>query len=192
MRTAIRSLAVLCVVLVTSSTALWAQRPQTREGFWIGFGFGYGSFDVSCDDCPDIDREGSATGFIKLGGTLSPKLLLGGEVTAWVKSESGYDMVAGNVSAVLYFYPVVTSGLFLKGGLGYSNYRESNEFDGSFNGFGVVAGIGYDIRVGGNISITPNLDFAFGGGGDLDVDGLGELTGWTQNLFQLALGVTFH
>ncbi len=90
------------------STFARAQHPQTREGFWIGFGFGYGSADLkspTLDSLGATGREAGATGFVKLGGTLSKSVLLGGEVNAWVKSEGGVTFTVGNVSAAAYFFP---------------------------------------------------------------------------------------
>jgi len=78
-------------------TTAWAQHPQTREGFWIGFGFGYGTAGLTCDACGSTTREGSASGYVKLGGTLNKSVLLGGEVDAWTKGESGVTVTLGNV-----------------------------------------------------------------------------------------------
>ena len=41
----------LLAVLTTSASVARAQYPQRREGFWIGFGLGYGSANVTCDGC---------------------------------------------------------------------------------------------------------------------------------------------
>lgn len=60
MRHISRGLALATVLLLLGTTALSAQRPQTRKGFWIGFGFGYGSYGISCDGCPS-DSESSYT-----------------------------------------------------------------------------------------------------------------------------------
>src|SRR2546430_12823062 len=93
-----------------AATTAWAQHPQAREGFWIGFGFGYGSAKPSCDGCGTLDSRGGFTGFLKLGGTLSKQVLLGGEVNAWTKADSGVTDQLGNVSAAVYYYPAVSSG----------------------------------------------------------------------------------
>ena len=65
-----------------------AQRPQVRRGFWIGLGAGSGTAGVSCDTCSARGRETALGYYIKLGGTLSPRLLLGGEIDGWLKTES--------------------------------------------------------------------------------------------------------
>jgi len=105
MRYISRGIVMAIVLLLLSTSAASAQKPHTRKGFWIGFGFGWGSYTFSCDGCGDIDREGSYTGHIKLGGTINPHLLLGGETVAWSKSEGGATITAGNVSFNAYYYP---------------------------------------------------------------------------------------
>ena len=142
---------------------------------------------------------GGVTGFVRLGGTLSPHLLLGGEIDglthhypATVTLPSA-DEVVSSVTAAVYYYPKPASGFFLKGGLGFSNYDFSSG-GGSVTGLGggFVAGLGYDIRVGRNISITPTGDFWFGSVGDLKSSGSLVGTGWKQAIASFGLGVTFH
>jgi len=173
-------LAGLCLVVAPVAAA--QSHPQTRQGFWIGFGFGYGSLSFSCDSgCSG--SQGAVSGYLKMGGTLSPKLLIGGETNAWVKSESGTTFTASNASAAVYFYPSPASGLFLRGGLGYASLSASQGgSSASQSGFGAVFGLGYDVRVGTNTSITPVANFNWGSIG----------SGVKQNVFQLAVGVTFH
>src|SRR3990172_8975580 len=91
-----------------------AQRPQDRSGFWFGFGLGYGN--IGCNDCDN--RSGSGSGYLKLGGTVSKKVLIGFEANGWAKSEDDATVSLVNGSAVVYFYPSATGGFHLKGGLG--------------------------------------------------------------------------
>ena len=79
----IRSLMVLGLLTFTGVATLEAQAPA-RSGFFIGFGFGYGSLGI--EDAPE--RESSMAGYLKLGGALNDRLLLGAEseacaVTGW-------------------------------------------------------------------------------------------------------------
>src|SRR2546425_4480101 len=104
MRAVTRFLASLGALLIMTIPALSAQHPQTREGFWIGFGFGYGSRHESCDGCGSA-TDGGVSSFLKLGGTLSKSVLLGGSVNAWTKSQSGLTERLGNVTASLFYYP---------------------------------------------------------------------------------------
>jgi outer membrane protein with beta-barrel domain len=181
-------------MLLGLSTTLVAQHPQVRKGFWIGFGPTYGSSGVSCDGCGSTNREDSFGFFLKLGGTLSKNVLLGGEVNSWYKEESSQSVTLGSVAAVVYVYPKATSGLFLKGGVGVSEMFASGgglpDFDGT--GWGLTAGLGYDIRVGKNISITPVANYWFGQPGNIKANGSTVITGWKQNVFEAGLGITFH
>ena len=153
--------------------------PHTREGFWIGFGLGAGS--LGCEDCGD--RETAFSGNFKLGGTINPHFLLGAETNGWYKSESGVTLTYGNLSAVAYYYPSVTSGFYLKGGLGVANLKADVDAFGSDSetGSGAVLGLGYDARVGRNFSLTPYVNVMGGSFND------GNL-----NVVQFGLGFTWH
>jgi hypothetical protein len=162
--------ALLAILFATTASA---QQAQTRQGFWIGGGLGYGS--LGCNGC---DRLGGVSGYLKLGGTLRQNILVGIETNGWTKSEFGQTLTMGNMSGAAYFYPMPSNGLFIKGGLGYSI------LDDGFNnesGFGLLAGLGYDVRVGRNLSITPVANWF-----------RGSFSGASANVLQIGLGVTSH
>jgi hypothetical protein len=183
--------AILALVPARSGVA---QTAQERHGFWIGFGFGFGSAEVTCDQCGAASRDDGGAMFLKMGGTLSRKLLLGGELNGWGRADNGGGVVVGNTSAAVYFYPGTNSGLFFKGGLGFSSYlsldSEGGTADGS--GWGGVAGVGYDIRIGRSVSLTPVANFHFGEIGDVTSNGTTVMTGVNQNVFDIGLGITWH
>src|ERR1051325_11624707 len=142
MSTATR-VAVLLAGLWGAASAARAQYPQRRDGFWIGFGLGYGSSQVTCDSCRRVSRQGGGTGFLKLGGAPSRNLLIGAALNGWAHSAGGVtgflklgvapsrDLLIGaalngwahsdvsatesmaNVTASLYLYPRRRSGFFV-------------------------------------------------------------------------------
>jgi len=59
-------------------------------------------------------------------------------------------------------------------------------------GWGLLAGIGYDLRVGTNVSLTPVANFYFGGPGNLTSGNTTVVSGTSQNVIDIGLGVTFH
>lgn len=175
---------LIAIVCLASSKA-WAQRPQSRQGFWIGLGLGYGEAYATCTGCGTAN-EGGLTGFLKLGGTVGARMLVGGAVNAW-KSRNGPTEILGNITGSVFYYPTTASGFFITGGVGLSYYNLSGYGATNSRGWGLRAGAGYDIRVGAMTSLTPVVDLTYGGG--LSPGGT---TGWKQTVISFGVGVTFH
>jgi hypothetical protein len=172
-------LAAIVALSVTVASSASAQISQTREGFWFNAGLGYGS--LGCENCDG--REGALSGGLAVGGALSQKVLLGVGMNGWTKSESGATLTVGTVTALLHYYPSATGGFFLTGGLGLGSIRA--EFDGvgsaTETGVGALVGLGYDIRVGQNVSLTPYWNGFAATTSNADA-----------NVGQIGLGVTVH
>ena len=92
MRRLVTTACVLTAALLVVPQGAEAQvDTAARDGFFIGFGLGGGSF--GCSDCGS--RESGFAGHLKLGGTVSPQLLLGAESSAWTKEEGGARLTHG-------------------------------------------------------------------------------------------------
>jgi hypothetical protein len=92
-------------------------------------------------------------------------------------------LTVGTVLALVRFYPSARGGFFLEGGLGLGTIHVSLDGFGSDSeaGGGALVGLGYDIRVGDNVSLTPAwLGFA------------ARTSNSDANVGQLSLGVTLH
>ena len=178
--------------LAAFAAPLSAQHAQTRQGFWIGFGVGAGSADISCDGC-DVDRETSWSGHFRLGGTLRPNLLLGAESDGWTRDDDGVQTTIGFLSGVAYFYPTATNGLWLKGGLGIATFEATDDIDEiTTTGIGLSAGVGYDFRMTPNFSLTPYLSLLQQVSGEAEVNGLDTGESAKVNVIQLGLGFTWQ
>jgi hypothetical protein len=165
---------LLAIALLVVSSPLNAQRPQTRDGFWFNIGLGYGS--LGCDICDG--REGGLSGGLSLGGTLSQKVLLGVGTAGWAKEFFGETLTVGTLDARIRFYPSATGGFFLTGGLGIGTIRYAGNNE---TGLGLLLGLGFDIRIGNNVSLTPFWNgYAVRSSND---DG---------NVGQIGLGITVH
>src|SRR5256714_10545055 len=107
-----RIVALLAAFSYTASAAR-AQYPQRRDGFWIGFGLGYGSANIKCDQCVDSSGVGGVTGFVKLGGTPSRNVLIGGADHKWAgfrgTGDNGEKAEFARSGVLL---PQATSGVF--------------------------------------------------------------------------------
>lgn len=145
--------AVVAALAVSVGSAN-AQNAHVRDGFWISGGLGYGS--LGCELCGS-QRESSISGDLSLGGTISPRFLLGVGSAAWTKSDQGTTLTVGTLDARVRFYPSTTGGFFITGGVGFGSVR--GDFGGGFSatetGVGTILGLGWDIRVAKNTSITP-------------------------------------
>ncbi|MBK6306528.1 MAG: hypothetical protein IPF47_12780 [Gemmatimonadetes bacterium] len=89
----------------------------------------------------------------------------------------------GSLAALVRFYPSATGGFYLTGGLGVATLDLGVSGYGSASDTGVSAllGVGYDIRVGRNVSLTP---FWNGIGGSFD--------GYGANFGQIGVSLTVH
>jgi hypothetical protein len=148
----VKCFAVVAALAVSAASAQ-AQHKQVRDGFWFSGGLGYGS--LGCDGCGS--REGGLSGDISVGGTISPRFLLGVGAAGWSKSEQGATLTVSTLDARVRFYPSRTGGFFVTGGLGLGTVRGSVSGFGSATetGVGTILGLGWDIRVARNTSITP-------------------------------------
>jgi hypothetical protein len=173
------ALAALVALLAFGASGVDAQHAQARSGFWFSAGLGVGS--LGCDGCDD--RVNALSGNLSLGGTISPRFLLGGGTTGWSKSEDGATLTVGTVDARVRFYPSVSGGFFLTGGLGIGTVRASISGFGSETetGVGALFGLGYDFRVGQNLSITPYWNGFAVSSSNADA-----------NVGQIGVGITAH
>lgn len=174
--------------------------PPRRDSWYIGFGIAGGSGQVT-------NAAGTATfkqflggtpatvGFnFKVGGTLTPRLLLGFDLTGVNSATNEADYKASirivNYDAMLTWFPV-GRGPFLRGGFGLSRFSYDLTLGGStaaseFTGTNLAAGLGYAFWLGSSFNLTVNLDVSGQSWGDHD----GGTTGPRSSSFW-ALGLGF-
>jgi len=184
------AVSVLLAALALTATAMTAQQP-VREGFWGSVGAGYGTAGLSCGNCGDVAREGSFAGFLVMGLTLNPSLLIGLEVDGWVKTINGDPLRLGGLNGTVQWYPSRGMGLFVKGGIGMAYARGDLRFPTSVflddAGLGYLFGIGYDVPIAGGLSVTPLASFYGGNIGDVQ-----NAEGVSFNIFQFLVALTLH
>jgi len=171
-----------------------AQYAQNHQGIYATFGFGYGSAKVMCDQCEDSGRTGDLTGFLGVGGALSQSILLGVEAVGWSKvTDNNDNRSMGAANAVVTWYPSRREGFFVKGGVGLGwIYGDQELSDGriesiSKSGIGYSAGLGYDMRIQRNTSVTAVVNFYGGSVGDVS-----SFRNVSFNVLQFMAAVTFH
>lgn len=134
-----------------------------RRGFWIGLGVGAGSEQVAFAPRTG-DYSNSLTApvvALKLGGTPSRHLRLGGEVQTWFTEEQGITQSLTSVLGMAQLYPAARGGLYLKGGLGIAhNGFDDGYYGGSYGdlGFAALVGAGWELRLARGIYLDPTLE----------------------------------
>ena len=162
--------------VVTPITA--ARSSLGRDGFWFSAGLGYGSW--GCDNCSDRVTGGS--GGLSAGVTMNDRVLVGGGTTGFYRRVDGATLTAGTYDFRIRFYPARTSGFFVNGGFGLGQITVHDAFHSDTEwGVGAMVGVGWDVRVGKNVSLSP-----FWNGSGLSTKSL------NANFGQFGLGVTIH
>ena len=176
-------------------------RPNTRHGFWIGAGVGDGSARIDCTDFCGSGRTSGGSGYIRLGGTLSPHFLLGAETNGWVSSNGFGTDAIWVASVVVLWYPSRTGASYLKLGLGGMSYGSGNGgvadiSTASADAACATLGIGYEVRVRSRVSLVPWINVLASSRVGLDYYSV-----WFEppsppdvriNVVQFGLGVTWH
>ena len=188
-----RSFIALTLALALPVTALTAQRSRapapTEGGLWFAAGLGGGWARVNCNICSD-EVDGGAGGFLRLGGTVNPRLLIGAEVTAWTHPETSVDQSAWALSAAAYWYPS-RKPLYIKAGLGYTVHHARDGVDVvTSSGVGPQFGAGYEFTLSRNWVLSPFLNTSFGlVMDDVKFNGGSVTSDVNVSLLQLGLGV---
>ena len=163
------SLAATAALIISPALA-YAQDPppglievpeSSRRGFWVGLGLGAGgeSFDLSPRDGYS-DLLYRPTVSLRLGGTVSQHLRLGGEVLSWINDVGPAVESLSSALFIAQLYPFASSGFYVKGGLGIG--RNAVDFDDGFDegdtGFAGLIGAGYELGLGRRFYLNPTID----------------------------------
>ncbi len=182
----------LCTLLSVSIAEGQVQEVSKHRGFWLGVGVG-GGWNLSSNI--NGDTRGGGGIFVRMGGTPSERWLIGGEILGFGTSEGGVDFGRGNVTATVMHYLDVDRGVFLKAGVGGAGFttmtsstvgNTTTTVTTNDSGFGLTAGVGWDVRLGRNFYLTPGVDFMYQ---RVSVDGAG---GLNNTVVLLTVGAVWH
>ena len=141
-------------------------------GFGLTRGMGYGS--AGCDGCLYSRATDLAVGYHSAAQSARECSSAWAQRLVWIWNWEAM----GTLDARLRFYPSLTSGFFITGGLGLGHVSDGYD---TVWGPGAVVGLGWDVRVGRNVSLTP-----FWNGFAMSSEFV------DRNVGQLGLGVTIH
>jgi len=189
-------------MVVALSALAWAgclaaqspRLPNTRNGFWMGFGVGGGSAGTTCSTCTGGHQTG-ISGYFRMGGAPSRSLLVGGEATFFARSTGGVDQRVTFASMIVMWYPERAGALYLKLGVGALGYRSD---DGTnvltATAPSLALGLGYEVRVAPNLSVVPFMNALGSSAVRIAVNGspANPAEDVKVNLVQAGVGLTWH
>jgi hypothetical protein len=122
-----------------------------RQGMWLNVGLGTGVGN----------GIGGLSANVALGWALSPRFLVAVGSSDWRDGLGERNSVTlGTLDLRMQFYPEENGGFFLTGGLGLGYFWLSDSGTGPDIGRAILLGLGYDARIGENMSITTFVNRA--------------------------------
>jgi hypothetical protein len=198
MRRQRRTAALLVIAWIGLASTASAQE---RKGFWFDIDGGAGSMRLSSDNGSG-PREWNGVGALAAGWAVNPRLLAGFEMRIMTLDVTGFvvgTMDVYNVMGRVAYYPYASRGFFVKGAAGGTFIdlnvdQQGTTFTANIaKGPGLGAGVGYDVYLGRGFSLTPAVTYWYGRTGSLNI--LGETFfdgGWTHDVIDMTIGVSFH
>jgi hypothetical protein len=182
---------VLLIVAFLSPAALRAQSRDAPAGIWMSAGIGGGWARVACSIC-NPRRQLGPSGYVRIGTSIGPGLLIGAEANAWTRQRTDGDENARDwthaIGAVAYLYPRADGPLYVKGGLGYIGYHADP--DASTRNLGLQLGAGYEFRLGSSLRINNYLNLIASSFGSLRNDESQVVDDVSITLLQIGVGLT--
>ncbi len=179
-----RSRLLLAVAALAVMPVVCRAQEPGRRGLWVETGLGTGVARVGCSACTDVSVVYGRTGWIRIGTSLSQRVLVGAELFGFddrfpdEPAETADPMEARNASimgSVLWFPS--GSGFFLTGGLGLARGTFTvTPPDGPpvmtrRTGSGLAFGMGLDLPVFRYFAITLDLGARLAAIGDIALPG---------------------
>lgn len=172
--------ATACAAMVAAGSVDAQQ--GLRSGFWLEGAVGTGTVRNSCGGCESVTSAYGGTDYLRLGRSVTPRVLLGVEVF----SLSASDLFLGpatapveaenrSIAPIVIWY-VGGSGFFLKGGAGLAQgtFRvptATGAVTTERTGSALTFGIGFDVPLHRWLALTANLGTNVMAVGDVPVDG---------------------
>lgn len=158
---------------------LSAQESRPRPGLWTEISGGVGFIRMGCGGCNEPVTANGGQGFLRIGGTVSPKALLGLELAGFGDDTFGFERgdttiaaAAASVAVIVLWYPW-RSRFFIKGGTGLGtgafvltdSLGTTSEVEA--NGVSLTFGVGFDLPISRKFALTGNAGLWINGIGDV-------------------------
>jgi hypothetical protein len=155
---------LLAAMLLAAAPAAAQEQPSATakaSRWWAGAGGGYLASRSDCSNC-EGERSYNDGGALLFQGGLraSERVLVGGEVFTFGRSDSGVDVRDTFLLAIVQARPFTRHGFFLKGGYGMAIVKDTFVADGARVtsrtwGMGLMYGAGWVFGEGHRVSVAP-------------------------------------
>ena len=184
----------------------WAQQPRPRRphrsGLWGEIGLGPGRVRVACSGCTDVVVATGTTGYFRIGGTVSDRVLIGFEAFslfdrafAFSPGDSARTAETATATLVVIWFPS-RLGLFVKGGVGIAGGQfihpgTAGADTSNSAGIGLTFGGGWDFAISRKFAVTLNVAAYVTAVGDVVLPGK-RIDDVIATMYQGAIGFTFR
>lgn len=170
--------------------------PALRDGVYFSLGLGSASVSASCASCGELDffsdRINGFAGTLQLGGVVTPRLVIAGEFSGWIRNDELLNRRIAAVNLVFLGYPSQKSGFFIRSGIGGLRAVAETDFDWvQTDAFTSQTGIGYDIPLGDTF-LTPYVTYIRTFAGETWFNGFVSPETVYPNAFQVGVAFTVH
>lgn len=159
--------------------ALGAQGAPLRSGLWFELGRGSGNIRISCTTCERPTSIFGASGVLRIGGSLSRKVMLGVEVFSLLDdrfeergSDSTVSLETHSFGPTVLWFPW-SSGFHLSAGMGLAGVElavptteDTPQLLASGTGSAVHFGVGLDIPLWRKLSTSASFGVYYSALGD--------------------------
>lgn len=187
------------VLFATATVPLAAQRGASSPSpssaprrFWGAFSLGNATASLACSICRDMSDRSVAAG-LTVGVRQSPRTYFGLQFDGWYRYSGGQNERVYAIGPLVQYYPMVKRPLFVRLGLGISEFLATDEDeDLSSRSVAVQAGVGYDFVISRSYLLTPFASYMRGAGGRLSVNGERATLPAGVELLQYGLQITLR
>lgn len=180
-----------------------AQQRFHRRGLWGELCSGPAYIRIASSEPATVTTKTGSGACVRVGGTLSPKVLFGAESFGFLDETFGFaaqdtSLIAenGGLMAIVMWYPG-RSGFFMKAGFGVADGvftvrtspTEKVEVNGT--GVGLTFGIGYDLPISRKFAVTANLEAIITAIGDIVLP-TGRVDDVIASMYHAGLGIAIR
>lgn len=179
-----------------ASTPLTAQRAAsatvTPRRFWGALSLGNATASLACSICRDVSDRSVAAG-VTVGVRQSPRMYLGLQLDGWYRYSGGQNERVYAIGPLAQYYPVAKRPLFVRLGVGMSEFLATDEDDDlASRSVAVQVGAGYDFVISRSYLLTPFASYLRGAGGRLNLNGERATLPAGVELLQYGLQITLR